>query len=58
MYVDASDLCNDLVFQLGGTPMGTANVARQWNIKVNILHSGQKVVKIKFLDHCALIQSP
>ena len=35
MYVDASEECNDLVFQLGQAGVGTGVMAnRQWSIKV------------------------
>ena len=37
MYVDASDLCNELTFQLGSTPMGTTTTERRWNIKVKLI---------------------
>ena len=35
MYVDASDSCNQLNFQLGPNGMGTAVATRTWNLKVN-----------------------
>ena len=34
MYVDASEMCNELAFQLGNSGMGTAITARDWSIKV------------------------
>ena len=34
MYLDASDSCNDLVFQLGQSAIGTSFANRQWSIKV------------------------
>ena len=36
IYVDASDDCNDLAFQLGNAAVGLTNgvATRQWNIKV------------------------
>ena len=35
MYVDSSEACNSLVFQLGSTAVGTAIPGnRRWNIKV------------------------
>ena len=35
VYVDSSDRCNDLSFQLGGTATGvTAIPTRKWSIKV------------------------
>ena len=46
MYVDASDLCNDLVFQLcaGGT------TSRNWNIKVKFLYVEKEVNKGTFFQ--------
>ncbi len=42
VYVDASQDCNDLVFQLGQSAGGTGSTAaaRQWNIKVSFLLCG------------------
>ena len=35
VYVDSSERCNDLSFQLGGTATGvTAIATRKWSIKV------------------------
>ena len=34
VYVDASEMCNELAFQLGNSGMGTAITARDWSIKV------------------------
>ena len=34
VYVGASDLCNELVFTLGGNPVGTTPPNRMWSIKV------------------------
>jgi len=34
VYVDASESCNDLVFQLGQSGMGAAISTRKWSIKV------------------------
>lgn len=34
MYVDASEACNDLSFQLGANGIGTAVANRAWSIKV------------------------
>jgi len=34
MYIDSSDACNDLAFQLGQTAFGTGVSQRQWSIKV------------------------
>ena len=46
MYVDASDLCNDLVFQLcaGGT------TSRNWNIKVKFSYVEKEVNKGTFFQ--------
>jgi hypothetical protein len=35
VYMDASDLCNDLYFNLMS---GTSTVTRSWNIKVTIFN--------------------
>lgn len=35
MYVDASQSCNNLLFQLGNTPIGTSAATRSWNIKIS-----------------------
>jgi len=35
MYVDASQSCNNLLFQLGNTPVGTSAATRSWNIKIS-----------------------
>eukprot|EP00096_Caligus_rogercresseyi_P007893 TRINITY_DN26032_c0_g1_i1.p1 TRINITY_DN26032_c0_g1~~TRINITY_DN26032_c0_g1_i1.p1 ORF type:complete len:403 (+),score=38.83 TRINITY_DN26032_c0_g1_i1:23-1210(+) len=40
MYVDASEACNDLVFQFGGGSPGTPSVQRQWSIKVSQIRNG------------------
>ena len=34
VYVDASEMCNDLVFQLGTNGNGATIMPRAWNIKV------------------------
>ena len=35
VYVDSSDICNNLSFQLGGTASGVTDIAtRKWSIKV------------------------
>jgi len=34
MYVDSSESCNDLVFQLGQNGIGAGVAARQWSIKI------------------------
>ena len=34
MYVDSSEACNDLTFQLGQMGVGTSVAARQWSIKI------------------------
>jgi len=34
MYVDSSEMCNDLVFQLGTSGRGANIISRSWNIKV------------------------
>jgi len=34
VYVDASEMCNDLVFQLGNTEVGANIMTRTWSIKV------------------------
>ncbi|TRY67506.1 hypothetical protein TCAL_11774 [Tigriopus californicus] len=34
MYVDTSDACNTLTFQLGSTGIGTTIANRQWSIKI------------------------
>lgn len=34
MYVDASEMCNDLVFQLGTNGNGATIMPRAWNIKI------------------------
>ena len=37
VYVDSSDACNDLVFQLGNTAVGTTlATTKTWSIKVQI----------------------
>ena len=38
MYVDASEMCNDLVFQLGTNGNGATIMPRAWNIKVPIIY--------------------
>ena len=37
VYVDASDMCNDLIFMIGRNGVGATLVQRTWSIKV--LHS-------------------
>jgi len=34
VYVDASEMCNDIIFMLGTVGIGTAIAARKWSIKV------------------------
>ena len=33
MYVDASEFCNDLNFQLGSSAVGTTLATRTWSVK-------------------------
>ena len=48
MYVDASDCCNDLTFQLGETGLGTAIANRQWSIKVKNTFISQSYFSLNF----------
>ena len=50
MYVDASDLCNELAFTLGPTSTTelantglSAAASRSWNIKVGLIYENHKV---------------
>ena len=43
VYVDASEMCNNLVFQLGTNGNGATILERKWNIKVNILKLDENV---------------
>ena len=58
VYVDASEMCNDVVFQLGQTGIGTAIATRKWSIKVRLKVRHQKWVfsscdrKLSFLKDC------
>ena len=36
VYVDATDACNTLAFQLGSVGVGTSIPSRSWNLKVSI----------------------
>ena len=36
VYVESSDCCNDLKFQLGSTGVGTSLATKSWTIKVGI----------------------
>ena len=47
MYVDASEMCNNIVFQLGQSGMGAAIATRKWSIKV--IQKTSNISKIR--DH-------
>ena len=49
VYVDASDMCNDLVFQIGQNGISATIVQRTWSIKV-IYNMNFRAKNIKF-DH-------
>ena len=51
MYVDASQACNELSFQLGTDALGVAAIAtRSWTIKVNLYTGNNNFFTCIFLQ--------
>jgi hypothetical protein len=46
VYVDASESCNQLNFQLGPNGIGTAVATRSWNLKV--IYNNQVINNLHF----------
>jgi hypothetical protein len=59
VYVDASDACNTLAFQLGQTAVGTTIPTRSWSLKVFFILQdwlGANANQLKLCAHMVNLQ--